>query len=197
MYSYIGLALYSTIPTWWSWSFIFVQFIIIFFGRIMGVLGTFYLFRCCFKKATISFRELLFITYAGMIRGAIAFALVLKIEYQQNPVIAEECPECYTSEQYDLAVSTTLMLVMITTLLFGTFMDPVQKILVPPKDEEPQRTYTWVSDIAAQQKNAMDKERHHSDISHHEEIVHPNEESDNATDVVSRRPSYLLAGPQF
>jgi NhaP-type Na+/H+ or K+/H+ antiporter len=24
VYSYIGLALYSTIPTWWSWSFIFI-----------------------------------------------------------------------------------------------------------------------------------------------------------------------------
>ena len=24
VYSYVGLALYSTIPTWWSWSFIFI-----------------------------------------------------------------------------------------------------------------------------------------------------------------------------
>ena len=30
-------------------------------------------------------------------------------------------------------VSTTLMLVMLTTLIFGTFMDAVQKFLVPPK----------------------------------------------------------------
>ena len=68
-----------------------------------------------------------------MIRGAIALALVLKIPYKGNP---DNCPEpeyCYTTENYELAVSTTLTLVMITTLLFGTFMDPVQKFLVPSK----------------------------------------------------------------
>ena len=81
VYSYVGLALYSTIPTWWSWSFVFVQLAIIFGGRILGVFSTFYMCRCCFKKKTIKFNELIFITYAGMIRGAIAFALVLKIEW--------------------------------------------------------------------------------------------------------------------
>lgn len=39
----------------------------------------FYTGRLCCKKKTINFNELCFITYAGMIRGAIAFALVLKI----------------------------------------------------------------------------------------------------------------------
>lgn len=24
VYSYVGLSLYSTIPTWWSWSFVFI-----------------------------------------------------------------------------------------------------------------------------------------------------------------------------
>lgn len=81
VYSYVGIALYYTIPTWWSWSFIFLQLFIIFGGRIIGVMCTFYSCRCCFKKKTIKFRELIFITYAGMIRGAIAFALVLKIQY--------------------------------------------------------------------------------------------------------------------
>lgn len=68
-----------------------------------------------------------------MIRGAIALALVLKIPNTGNP---ENCPKpeyCYSKENYELAVSTTLTLVMLTTLLFGTFMDPVQKFLVPPK----------------------------------------------------------------
>lgn len=84
------------------------------------VIGVFYLFRLCFRKKTIAFNELLFISYGGMIRGAIAFALVLKIEV---------CPEkgtgdagCYSKENYQLAVSTTMMLVVLTTLLFGTFM---------------------------------------------------------------------------
>ena len=89
----------------------------------MGVLGTFYTCRLCCKKKTIKFNELLFITYAGMIRGAIAFALVLKIQYNGEDHV--KCDGCYSKENYDLVVSTTLMLVMFTTLIFGTFMDPV------------------------------------------------------------------------
>ena len=125
VYSYVGIALYSMIPTWWSFSFIFIQLGIIIGGRIFGVMCTFYTCRCCFRKKTISFWELVFITYAGMIRGAIALALVLKIPNVGNP---ENCPDpqyCYSVENYQLAVSTTLTLVMLTTLLFGTFMDPV------------------------------------------------------------------------
>lgn len=79
VYSYVGIALYSQLPSWWSWSFIGAQLIIIIGGRLLAVFFTFYMFRLCFKKKTINVRELLFITYAGMIRGAIAFALVLKI----------------------------------------------------------------------------------------------------------------------
>ena len=97
----------------------------------MGVLSTFYCCRICFKEKTIKFNELLFITYAGMIRGAIAFALVLKIDYDGKD--NESCPDCYTKDEYELVVSSTLMLVMFTTLIFGTFMDAVQKILIPPK----------------------------------------------------------------
>ena len=50
-------------------------------GRLIAVMGTFYLFRLCFRKKTINFRELLFISYGGMIRGAIAFALVMMIPF--------------------------------------------------------------------------------------------------------------------
>lgn len=100
VYSYVGLSLYSTIPTWWSWSFVFLQFAIILCGRVVGVLSTFYTFRLCCKKQTINFRELLFITYAGMIRGAIAFALVLKITYWTDDKERVACGDCYTQENY-------------------------------------------------------------------------------------------------
>lgn len=82
IYSYIGIGLYSLIPTWWSFGFIGVEFAIIVLGRIIGVICTFYAFSCCCRKKTIKFNELCFITYGGMIRGAIAFALVLKIPIQ-------------------------------------------------------------------------------------------------------------------
>ena len=79
----------------------------------------------------------MFIAYGGMIRGAIAFALVMKIPHLGSA----DCivPDfCFTKEEYDLAVSTTLALVMITTLIFGTFMKAASKWLTaqePPKIE--------------------------------------------------------------
>jgi len=134
VYSYIGISLYFTLPTWWSTSWIIVQTLIVVIGRIIGVMCTFYFFRLFFKKETIRFNELCFITWGGMIRGAIAFALVMKIPY----VGSEKChnPEyCYTKEQYDLAVSTCLMLVFITTLVFGTFMKMFQQWVLGSGDE--------------------------------------------------------------
>lgn len=116
VYSYVGISLFSTIPGYWSLSWIGIQFGIIVVGRIVAVFSTFYLFSLCFRKKTISFKELVFITYGGMIRGAIAFALVLTIPTCSDPL------DCYSEEQYQLAKSTTLIIVMATTLLFGTFM---------------------------------------------------------------------------
>ncbi len=81
VYSYVGIALYSTIPTWWSFTFIAVIFMVIIVGRILAVFSTFYVASFCCRKKTINYRELWFITYAGMIKGAVAFALVLKMSY--------------------------------------------------------------------------------------------------------------------
>lgn len=132
VYSYVGIALYSQIPSWWSWEFIGYQTVIVIAGRIIAVIGTFYAFRLCFRKKTIAFRELLFICYAGMIRGAIAFALVLRI-----PVCTVEEPEgCISKVNYNVLVSTTLILVVFTTLAFGSFMGKVQSVLVPGTDED-------------------------------------------------------------
>jgi len=85
VYAYVGISLYTAIPGFWSFSFIGWQMLIICGGRVVGVILTFYAFRLCCWKKTINFRELLFITWGGMIRGAIAFALVILIPY--------ECPE--------------------------------------------------------------------------------------------------------
>jgi sodium/hydrogen exchanger-like protein 6/7 len=133
VYSYIGIGLYSLIPTWWSTTFIFAQLLIIIGGRLIAVMFVFYLGRLCCRKKTINFRELLFITYAGMIRGAIAFALVLKIP-KDGDVGCEVAGDCLSVVNYEVLVSTTLILVMVTTLLFGTFMNKIGNLLVPPSE---------------------------------------------------------------
>lgn len=85
VYSYVGISLYNAIPGWWSLQWIGAQMAIIIVGRIFAVFCIFYLFRLCFKKKTISCKELSFITYGGMIRGAIAFGLVLVIPHECGP----------------------------------------------------------------------------------------------------------------
>lgn len=132
VYSYVGISLYTSIPGFWSFSLIIWQMIIIIVGRIIAVIGTFYLFRLCFRKKTINFKELLFITYGGMIRGAIAFALVLKIPYSCNKLLLE----CFPQDLYEMARSTTLVIVMATTLIFGTFMKKTQSLLLGTVEED-------------------------------------------------------------
>ena len=66
-------------PDMWSVSFILWMTLIIIVGRLMAVWFVHGLFRVCCKMKDINIRELIFISYGGMIRGAIAFGLVLKI----------------------------------------------------------------------------------------------------------------------
>ena len=57
---------------------------IIMVGRAIGTLGLVGLMKCCCRyKSGINLKELIFIWYAGMIRGAIAFGLVLRIDPKQ------------------------------------------------------------------------------------------------------------------
>jgi predicted transglutaminase-like protease len=53
--------------------------LIIVVGRIVVVWSVHFVLSLCSKKKDINLGELAFISYGGMIRGAIAFGLVLKI----------------------------------------------------------------------------------------------------------------------
>lgn len=57
-----------------------VEMLVIIVGRYVGVLGLIYLLVLCGHKKQVSFKQLIFIAYSGLIRGAIAFGLVLKLE---------------------------------------------------------------------------------------------------------------------
>mmetsp|Transcript_23334 Transcript_23334/g.16603 ORF Transcript_23334/g.16603 Transcript_23334/m.16603 type:complete len:83 (+) Transcript_23334:1166-1414(+) len=58
------------------------------------------------NPAKVTYRELIFIWYAGMIRGAIAFGLVLRIDH--------------SIPNRDVIVTTCLALVVCTTIVFGS-----------------------------------------------------------------------------
>lgn len=105
IYSYVGIALLNAIPQWWSIGFIVAYLILIVVGRVMAVFSIFYSFKVCCKTRTINFYELVFVTYAGMIRGAIAFALVLTLPYQvPNSTDCSQSSltydDCFTYEDY-------------------------------------------------------------------------------------------------
>ena len=176
VYSYIGIGLYSLMPTAWCWPFIWLEFLIIVVGRIICVIGVFYMFRICFRAKTIAFNELCFITYAGMIRGAIAFALVLKID-----------ASLFGEVNKIVVTTSTLAIVMITTLLFGTFMSLVQRTLVPPTIRSRTEYTNMGSNIGHLQPN---EQKQHAE-SEYEEIVHPNDEnlSRNISIFVPRDPN--------
>jgi len=57
-----------------------------------------------------------------MIRGAIALGLVLTIDD--------------TIVERQVIITTSLSLVVLTTILYGSTMPLVQKFLVPPKEED-------------------------------------------------------------
>jgi len=99
--------------------------LIIIIGRLMGTGISHFLFNMCSKRSDITCRELMFIMYGGMIRGAIAFGLVLKLPSDDTKF-----------KERGVIVTTTLSVVIITVLGFGSFMPIAQKILVPAKVED-------------------------------------------------------------
>jgi len=72
-----------------------------------------------------------------MIRGAIAFGLVLKIPTGSYTLESDgEGVEVPIFRELGVMYTTTLALVIITTIVFGTFMPLVQKCLFPKVDED-------------------------------------------------------------
>jgi NhaP-type Na+/H+ or K+/H+ antiporter len=75
-------------------------------GRFMGTIGVIKILECFGYKSGIDFKQLVFISYAGMIRGAVAFGLVLRIDE--------------SVENREVIVTTSLSLVVFTTVVLGS-----------------------------------------------------------------------------
>lgn len=65
------------------WPFVFVMICIVILGRYLAVYISYYIFACCpgKKKNFLSFEQVTFISFAALIRGSIAFGLVLKMTH--------------------------------------------------------------------------------------------------------------------
>ena len=96
----------------------------------------------------ISLKEQFFICYAGLIRGAIAFGLVLRL----SGIITDH-------EKLAIIETTALTLVVSTTLIFGSTMSLVQKLLLPKlSDDEIIEQMIGESDIGDNQAENLQKE---------------------------------------
>jgi len=153
----------------YSFSFISVMFAIVFFGRGLGTMGFISLLKLCgYEKGNpqrLRFKELIFIWFAGLIRGAIAFGLVLRIDGSY--------------EGRNLIVTTCLALVLITTVLFGSTIGLIGDCLF--KDEE--GTPEGESNLETENS---------SDSSEPEGLFHPNKEENSRSSAHTSNHTSLL-----
>lgn len=106
MFAYLGLTFFTYSDLKWSPSLFLTELGVILVGRFCGTLGLMALARALGYQSDLTWGELVFIWQAGMIRGAIAFGLVLRIDssYANRGVI----------------ITTSLSLVVFTTVVIGS-----------------------------------------------------------------------------
>ena len=121
VFCYLGLTFFSYRTMPFSPSLIFILLGIVMFGRLCSTIGLISLLKLCKYESKhpnpLNYKELFFIWYAGLIRGAIAFGLVLRIDR--------------SFAGRDLIVTTCLSLVLISTIFFGSTVGVVGAWLFP------------------------------------------------------------------
>jgi NhaP-type Na+/H+ or K+/H+ antiporter len=169
VFAYIGLTFFSYKTYMWSSDLIIIEFVIILIGRGLGTFGLIGLLKLCGyekeKKNAITLKELLFIWYAGLIRGAIAFGLVLRIE---SDVINRS-----------VIVTTCLTLVVVSTIFFGSTVGVLGKCLFSKEAEakEDEAEPVEESDDVSYDLSDEDKKK---DL--HQPLVHYNEEEQESSE---------------
>lgn len=123
VFSYLGLTFFSYRYLPFSTSLITIELLVLMFCRALSSMGLVGLLKLCgYEKDhphPLTWNELLFIWYAGLIRGAIAFGLVLRIDH--------------SNINRDLIVTTCLSLVLISTIVFGSTVGLLGVCLFPKK----------------------------------------------------------------
>jgi NhaP-type Na+/H+ or K+/H+ antiporter len=114
VFAYLGLSFFSVYDFDWSWQFILIEMLICIIARFIGTVCLLFLVSACGHKRQLTLKQVLFICYAGLIRGAIAFGLVLRLD--NTLVLDIHLPVIKT---------TALTLVISTTLIFGSTMQVV------------------------------------------------------------------------
>lgn len=122
LFIYLGIGIYTTDQE--TFRLDFTLYIICggFIARAAAVfipLGIFVLIKKCSKKSSegmLSVKQMLIIWFSGLIRGAIAFALSLKISSE-------------VSKHKEALISITLIVVLMTTIILGGLMAAFAKLI--------------------------------------------------------------------
>ena len=129
VFTYLGLTSISISHGSFSLIFVILVFIFVLIGRFVAVYGISFslnLLKLKIFKFDLSERGITF--FAGCIRGAIAFGLAISM-----PADSEE-----SAKNKQMLLSSTLILVFITTVLFGALMSPIVKFFTKGKNIQKQ-----------------------------------------------------------
>jgi len=125
VFTYLGLTSISISHDSFCLSFIILVFIFVLVGRFLAIYGISLILNI-FKLKIFSFdmseRGITF--FAGCIRGAIAFGLAISMP--------EDSGDGKKDKQ--MLISSTLILVFVSTLLFGALMSPIVKFFTKGKN---------------------------------------------------------------
>ena len=121
-------------------------------GRFMGTIGVIKILELFGYKSGIRLKDLVFISYAGMIRGSVAFGLVLRVEH--------------SVVNRSVIVTTSLFLVNLTTIVLGSTVATMQKFLFG-------KEMAAKKEAEALAKGLLEKSPH-GDKSAEEMFLHPN-----------------------
>ena len=186
VFAYLGLTFFTYTDLKWSPSLFLTELGVVFVGRFCGTVGLVAFSRALGYRSDLTWGELIFIWQAGMIRGAIAFGLVLRIDdsYDNRGVI----------------VTTSLSLVVFTTVVIGSTVGLLQVWLFG-KTPEADREAAKLKKAEAQEdfqkvKPGEGNESFESvdlsdDESSYHRMMHPNEERTRARRIHTGCSKYL------
>lgn len=109
------------------WEFILAEFFIVIIGRYVAIMFSYLLFSFFpgSNNNKLTLRQLIFTAYAALIRGSIAFGLILKT----GDLLDDDPENLFKANTLE---SSTCFLVVITTLVFGGLTPPIQRCVLPP-----------------------------------------------------------------
>jgi NhaP-type Na+/H+ or K+/H+ antiporter len=153
VFGYLGITFFSFIHLDWSWQLFLGMLVICIVGRFIGTIGIIKIFELFGYKSGIPLKDLIFISYAGIIRGAVAFGLVLRIDEEVK--------------HRSVIVTTSLALVCFTTIFLGSTVATLQRLLFGKPKE-----------IHEEGENYDPNKSHHEEFKAYNEVEGKEEEND-------------------